>query len=341
MSSQLGRGYQMRSICFGVVALIVTIASNAVAASPTIIDMHLHAMSAADQGPPPVVICAPYDTIPIRDLRHGAQPYAVYAFKTAHCSHPIWSAADDAALQRESLDELKRFNIVAVTSGVPTLVDTWRKAAPDRIIPAVLFGLSDAPSIQALRDLHKAGKLAVLGEIVTQYEGIAPNDPRLDPYFALAEELDIPIGIHVGPGPPGATAIGIANFRMSAGDPLLLEDVLVKHPNLRLYVMHAGWPNIDHMIALMYAYPQVYVDTAVIDYTQPKAEFHRYLRRLVEAGYGDRIMFGSDQMVWPKAIGPAIEAINSADFLSSTQKRAILYDNAARFLRLNENSALK
>ena len=324
----------MKSI-FGLAALILAIAVSAPATSAAIIDMHLHALRADDQGPPQVVICAPYDTIPIRDLRKGADPYATYAFKTAHCAHPIWSAADDAALQSESLAALKRFDIVAVTSGTPALVEAWRRASPDRIIPAIAFGVGDAPSIQALRDLHKAGKLAVLGEIGAQYEGIAPNDPRLDPYFALAEELDIPVGIHVGPGPPGATALGITTFRMSAGDPLLLEEVLVKHPNLRLYVMHAGWPNIDHMIALMYAFPQVYVDTAVIDYTQPKAEFHRYLRRLVEAGYGDRVMFGSDQMVWPKAIGPAIDAINSADFLTLAQKRAILHDNAARFLRLN------
>ncbi|CAN5588470.1 amidohydrolase family protein [soil metagenome] len=323
----------MKSI-IGLAALVATLASGALAAPAPIIDMHLHAMGAADQGPPPVVICAPYDTIPTRDVKKGAEPYAAYAFKTAHCAHPIWSAADDAALQRESLAQLDRYNIVAVTSGSPALVETWRQAAPKRIIPAIMFGLSEAPSIAELRDLHKAGKLAVLGEIETQYEGIAPNDPRLDPYFALAEELDIPVGIHVGPGPPGATAIGIKTFRMSAGDPLLLEEVLVKHPHLRLYVMHAGWPNIDHMIALMYAFPQVYVDTAVIDYTQPKAEFHRYLRRLVEAGYGDRIMFGSDQMVWPRAIGPAIEAITSADFLNPAQKRAILHDNAARFLRL-------
>jgi predicted TIM-barrel fold metal-dependent hydrolase len=46
-------------------------------------------------------------------------------------------------------------------------------------------------------------------------------------------------------------------------------------------------------------------------------------------------MFGSDQMVWPQAIGIAIERIESAPFLSATQKRNILYNNAARFLRLD------
>ena len=88
------------------------------------------------------------------------------------------------------------------------------------------------------------------------------------------------------------------------------------------------------MIGLLYAHPQVYIDVGVIDWTQPRAEFHRYLRLLVDAGYGKRIMFGSDQMVWPEAIGMAVEAIASADFLSREQKADIFYNNAARFLRL-------
>jgi predicted TIM-barrel fold metal-dependent hydrolase len=78
-----------------------------------------------------------------------------------------------------------------------------------------------------------------------------------------------------------------------------LEDVLMRHPKLRLYVMHAGWPMSHQMVALLYAHPQVYVDVAVIDWAIPRREFHQYLRRLVEAGFGKRIMFGSDQMVWP------------------------------------------
>ena len=48
-------------------------------------------------------------------------------------------------------------------------------------------------------------------------------------------------------------------------------------------------------------------------------------------------MFGSDQMVWPEGIGMAIEGIESASFLTAEQKRDILYNNAVRFLRLDEN----
>jgi predicted TIM-barrel fold metal-dependent hydrolase len=72
----------------------------------------------------------------------------------------------------------------------------------------------------------------------------------------------------------------------------------------------------------------------VIDWVIPRAEFHRYLERLVDAGLGKRLMFGSDQMVWPEAIAMAIEGIESAAFLTPEQKRDIFYGNAARFLRI-------
>lgn len=44
---------------------------------------------------------------------------------------------------------------------------------------------------------------------------------------------------------------------------------------------------------------------------------------------------------WPQAIERAIEAVESAPFLSSDQKRDIFYNNAARFLRLSEDEVAR
>jgi hypothetical protein len=330
----------MREFAGWVGSLIALLCASPALSGPLpIIDMHLHALHATDQGPPPVIICAPYDEMPGRDPRWSAERYFAETFKKANCKHPLTSARNDDDLRVRSLGYLARYNITAVTSGPAELVEAWRKAAPPgRIIPGLAFGASDLPSIARLRALHKAGQLTVLGEITIQYDGMSPDDPKLEPYFALAEELDIPVAIHIGPGPPGAPYLGMA-YRMRLTDPLLLEEVLVRHPRLRLYVMHAGWPMIDRMIALLYAHPQVYVDTGVIDYTQPRAEFWGYLKRLVDAGYGKRIMYGSDQMVWPDAIPASLAAIETAPFLTAAQKRDILYHNAARFLRMGEAGA--
>lgn len=59
------------------------------------------------------------------------------------------------------------------------------------------------------------------------------------------------------------------------------------------------------------------------------------LQPLVQAGFGKRIMFGSDQIQWPDAIARGVNAIESADFLSAEQKRDILRDTAVRFFRLD------
>ena len=56
----------------------------------------------------------------------------------------------------------------------------------------------------------------------------------------------------MGLGPPGAAYIGFPKYRMSLSNPLLLEEVLVRHPKLRLYVMHAGWPMLDQTIGLLW-----------------------------------------------------------------------------------------
>lgn len=118
---------------------------------------------------------------------------------------------------------------------------------------------------------------------------------------------------------------------------LHLENALVRHPRLRIYAMHAGWPMLDDMIAVLYAHPQLHVDLGVISYILSDKEFYFYLERLVNAGFSKRILFGSDNMVWPESIQFAINRIYRAPFLSTVQKRDILFNNAARFLRLSQD----
>lgn len=127
------------------------------------------------------------------------------------------------------------------------------------------------------------------------------------------------------------------HFRTTAGNPLLLEEVLVQYPKLRIYVENAGFPFKEEMIAMMYQYPQLYVDVSTITWVIPHTAFYDYLKTFIRAGLGKRIMVGSDQMVWPEKIGAAVEAIEEAPFLTEEQKRDIIYNNAAHFLRLEDD----
>lgn len=331
------------------VAAIATLQETAPApqVSLPVIDMHLHAYPADAQGPPPVAMCAPLATLTPRDAKDDWRNVMRAVRKQPPCSDPVWSPTTDEDLMNQTLEVLRRRNIFGVLCSSEavselTRVQRWREKAPDHIIPALGFQLGPrSPSPDEVRRLHKQGQFVVLGEVLNQYVGISPADQAFEPYLALAEERDFPVGIHAGPGPPGAPYLGVDRYRARLNSSLLLEEVLVRHPKLRIYIMHAGWPMLDDLIALLWTHPQVYVDVGFIDYNLPRAEFYRYLQRIVEAGFGKRVMFGSDQMIWPGVIERAIQAIESAPFLDREQKRDILYNNAARFLRLSDAEIAK
>ena len=302
--------------------------------TPPIIDMHLHASALAlfEQlgGPAPIPHCVPMTDYPVPAT--GQEWPEVFRSRDLPC-RALQSARSDEEVMEQTLAIMERHNVYGVTSG-PNLA-RWQEAAPERVIPSLSFqGGPDAPSVEALRKTLEDGGYAVVGEITAQYGGIPPDHPSLEPYWALMEALDIPAGIHIGTGPVGAPYLGFERYRARLHSPLLLEEVLVRHPGLRVYVMHAGWPMLDDLLAVLWAHPQVYVDVGAICWALPRAEFHRYLRRIVAAGFGKRVLFGSDQMVWPDALELAIESIESADFLSEEQKRDVFFNNAARFLQL-------
>ncbi len=299
-----------------------------------IIDMHVHAFRMGEL-PPGAPACPGSQRLLVPTI----DPRAPLDFASSvTCDRPIFAAKDDADLRARSIAELRRHNVrLAMTEGAVDDVAAWREDAPDLILPGVAFGTRQEKSIDELRRLHAAGQLAVLGEAYIQYRGHRPSDARYEPYFALAEDLDIPVGIHLGEGPPGAARFpGYESYRARLGSPFLLEEVLRKHPKLRIYVMHYGSPLVDEMIAMMFTHPNLYVDISCNNWAFPRAQFHAALRRMVDAGLEKRIMFGSDQMYWPDAIGEAIDSVDSAPFLSASQKRDILYNNAARFLRLSD-----
>ncbi len=317
----------------GVVLLLVSGPLHAQTIPPPIIDMHLHAHTLSMYGTPPPAVCTNDQEIVFPGL-DPKEPFTAERVKL--CRSPLRAPRTDEEVLRAMLEMLDRHNIRAVTSGPLEEVSKWRAAAPHRIIPGVPFDEYEKRSTDAFRRLYTDGRFAVFAEISAQYNGLSPADDSLEPYLALAEELDIPVGIHMGEGPPGGPYRGFPKYRARLTSPLLLEEVLIRHPRLRVYVMHYGSPLVDEMIALLYSHPQLYVDIAGNDWGLPRKEFHGHLRRLVEAGFGRRIMFGSDAMVWPRTVEVAIESVETASFLTPEQKRDILYNNAARFLRLSD-----
>ncbi len=271
-----------------------------------IIDMHMHTGLPHDVPPGTPALCRP-----------------------APCQGEGGATVNSAELMKKTLAAMDQYNIVkGFLSGVDLeAVKAWAKVAPDRFIASPFILKASASELAKLKPSFTSGEFGGMGEIGTQLNGVPPNDPCLEPYFKLAEELDLPVLIHtLGIGPY------LPHFRSAAGSPLLLEEVLTRHPKLRLFVENAGYPFRDEMIAVMYQYPQLYVDMSTISWVIPRTAFYDYLEAFMRAGLGKRIMFGSDQMVWPEKIGEAVEAIEQAPFLTAEQKRDIFYNNAVRFM---------
>jgi len=273
-------------------------------------------------------------------LPHEVPPGMPAICRPAPCEGEGQATTDPDALLQKTLEAMDRYNIVkGFLSGTDlSAVKQWTKAAPERFIGSPFVLKAGNPAVDKIRPMYTSGQFGGVGEIGAQLNGIPPNDPSLEPYFKLAEEFDVPVLIHtlgIGPYMP--------HFRSAAGSPLLLEDVLIRHPRLRIFVENAGYPYRDEMIAVMYQYPQLYADVSTISWVIPREAFYDYLKAFITAGLGKRIMFGSDQMVWPEKIGAAIEAIEQAPFLTEEQKRDIFYNNAVRVLGLDgtERSSAK
>ncbi|MEO2158456.1 MAG: Rid family hydrolase [bacterium] len=246
------------------------------------------------------------------------------------CSTPLRPAQNGKDLMERTLRYLEDYNMyaIAMTQDYSQL-EKWTERS-HRILPSIQTGIADFEKNE-VQHLVESGKVIAIGELMTQYEGISPDSEEIEKVWDLAVAEDVPVGIHMSA--PGAQ---LPNYVARYGNPLLLEPVLKKYPELRIYLMHAGWPFLEETVSVLRQYPNVYVDISFIDWQMPINLFHNYLRQLVDYGFGKRIMFGSDQS-WPDAIQIAVENVEAADFLSSDQKDDIFFENALRFFRIDED----
>ena len=237
-----------------------------------------------------------------------------------------------------SLAIMKERNVVlGIVSGSALAdVEAWDAAAPDRIMKGI--SVDDPTRFMAPQDLDRLlreKRLDVLGEVAAQYAGYSPSDPAFDAYWAVAAKHGVPVGVHTGGAPPGTPYTCCPKFRLALGDPLLLEDMLVKYPKLRVYVMHAGGFFPQNALMLMTMYQHVYVDISTLTWTPIAGDLlEPFLIEAKRRRLLDRVMFGSDQMRWPEAIALAIDRVNRLSFLTVEEKKDIFYDNAAKFLGL-------
>jgi len=271
---------------------------------------------------------------------------------------------DDAAYRETVLAEMAVHNIShsVLHIGEPSDLVDWVDAAPGRFLAGPSFPCwrNDTgnfhncnwnetawPDLAWMRTNYETGRMRVMGEMLFVYAGIAPTDARMEPYWDLAAELDIPVAVHINRGPPPdspSRPTGCCpDYDADLGNPALLRPVLDQRPGLKIWLQHAGFPampifdDIDYLeetFDLLEDYPNVYVDMTALNAAAPPHVHGAAVRQFIDRGFGDRIMMGTDN--WEAA--PILERYTTFDFLTEEQRRAILHDNAVRFFGIVEDT---
>jgi len=132
---------------------------------------------------------------------------------------------------------------------------------------------------------HAVNKLGLKGlKLHPPLQNFFINDEKVFPVYEKALELNIPVVFHVGTTPFGSLC------RLSQANPLLVDDVAVEFPGLRIMLTHLGtlWHNESFMV--VEKNPNVFIDTAAYLY-----EIKDLLTlNLIDRIGADKIIFGTD-----------------------------------------------
>ena len=194
---------------------------------------------------------------------------------------------------------------------------------PDRL--SGLAGIDPYRGMQGLRDLEKAVKdYGFVGaHLYPHWCEIPPNDAKFYPYYAKCCELDIPIMMQVG-----HNLVYSRQRRLpSVGKPILLDQVAIDFPELKLIGIHIGVPWTDEMISMCWKHENIYTAGDAYAPKHWPPQFVHYANT-----YGkEKVMFGTD---WP-VIDPE-RAVREIDELGMREesKQLMMRDNALRVFNL-------
>jgi predicted TIM-barrel fold metal-dependent hydrolase len=148
--------------------------------------------------------------------------------------------------------------------------------------------------------------------------GLAPNDRRFYPLYAKCNELGIAVGMQVGHSAEVLPS--------DVGRPMLVDDVAIDFPNLRINLSHTGWPWVDEWCSMLWRHPNVYGDISAYF---PKSLDERQVRFMDSSRGRNKVLFGTNGL----GLAKCVEQFRALDIKEETQRR-VLRENAIEFLGL-------
>jgi predicted TIM-barrel fold metal-dependent hydrolase len=182
----------------------------------------------------------------------------------------------------------------AIVFGLRALHSGWK--SPNEYIaqyvnshPEKLIGFA---AVDPLHDnVHEMLEHAVVDlklrgvKLAPIYQNIHPLDERMMAVYEICEKRNLPILIH-----QGTTFPRTAPLKYSF--PILLEDVALKFPDLKMIIAHMGHPWMDETIVMIRKQPNFYADISAL-YYRPW-QFYNGLILAKEYGVLNKLLFGSD-----------------------------------------------
>ena len=186
------------------------------------------------------------------------------------------------------------------------------------------------------------------------------DHPDLDPLYAAAVELDMPLGVHGAPG-IHLPKIGVDRFtnyiqvhcvsfpfdQMTAMTSLVSGGVFDRHPRLRVAFLEAGVSWVPYFIDRLHEHwekrgswipngwqrdPRAYVERGQIYVSCEPDE--TVLPAVLDALGSDFVMYASDYPHWDGEFPNSTRALRTRTDLSEVSRRKVLGENARRFYAL-------
>jgi uncharacterized protein len=203
-----------------------------------------------------------------------------------------------------SVDRAIVFGMRAAHAGI--MVPNEYIAAYVRRHPEKLIGFAgvDPTCDPVVPTLEEAcGALGLRGvKLGPIYQNIHPTDPRMMAVYEYCEANRVPILIHQGTTFPRKAPLKYAS-------PILLEDVALRFPDLKMVIAHLGHPWIEDTLVLIRKQPNIYSDISALHYRP--WQFYNALVLAKEYGVLDKLLFGTDfPFTTPEATIDALRNLN-------------------------------
>ena len=164
-----------------------------------------------------------------------------------------------------------------------------------------------------------------------KFHGIAQNAHPADrmayPIYEVIAEYGLPAIFHTGHSGMGTGMRGGGGMRLKYGQPILIDDVAVDFPDMKIILAHPSWPWVDQSLSMALHKDNVFID---LSGWSPKY-FPKQVIQYANTQLKHKMLFGSDfPLIHPDKW---IDAAQEVGFREEVMP-GILKDNAARVLGL-------